>query len=66
MTRHRRHLRVNYYSNLADEPCFADFARDCPNARKVADRTLFLPTYPRYGKAEVKKNIDALRSYFGR
>jgi dTDP-4-amino-4,6-dideoxygalactose transaminase len=66
MMRHWRHLRVPYYSNLADDPCYADYAQDCPNARAIADQTLLLPTYPSYGKAEVEKNIDVLRSYFGR
>jgi len=66
MMRHRRDLRVSYFDNLADDPCFEQFAADCPNARKVAERVLLLPTYPSYGKAEVEKNIDALRSCFGR
>ena len=66
MMRHRRDLRVSYFGNLADDPCFEQFAADCPNARKVAARALLLPTYPSYFKAEVEKNIDALRSCFGR
>lgn len=66
MMRHGRDLRVPHFSNLADEPCFAQFVADCPNARKIAERVLLLPTYPSYGKAEVEKNIDVLRSYFGR
>ena len=66
MMRERRDLKIQHYVNLADLPCFAAYARDCPNARSVARQVLLLPVYPDYAPAEVNRNIVALRRYFRR
>lgn len=56
-----QHLR-----NCAELPCFAEFARDCPQARKTADSVILLPTYPRYGTVEAERTLQAVRAYFGK
>jgi len=59
-------LAVQHLRNCADLPCFADFRRDCPNARATASATVLLPTYPRYGQRDVARNVAAIRAFFGR
>lgn len=66
MMRQGRDLRVRHIANAADLPCFAEFARECPNARTAAERGFLLPTYPRYPESEVEKNIHVMREFFGR
>ncbi len=65
MMRHCRDLAAQHYKNNADLPDFREFYRDCPNSRKVARELIFLPTYPRYSRGEVEKNISVIRKYFG-
>jgi dTDP-4-amino-4,6-dideoxygalactose transaminase len=65
MMRHRRDLAVQHYTNTADLPCFAEYTRDCPSARRTAAEVILLPTYPGYARAEVERNIATLRRYFG-
>ena len=59
-------LAAQHLRNCADLPCFADFRRDCPNARATAAATVLLPTYPRYGTLDVERNVAAIRAFFGR
>jgi dTDP-4-amino-4,6-dideoxygalactose transaminase len=59
-------LAVQHLRNCADLPCFAEFRRDCPNARATAAATVLLPTYPRYGTLDVERNVAAIRAFFGR
>ena len=54
----------HYYKNCADLPCFDEYRRDCPNARRVVQQLLLLPTYPSYGLREAQKNIEAIREFF--
>lgn len=63
MMRRGRDVRAHYYRNLADEPCFEAYFKDCPHARRTADRVVLLPTYPSYGMSEVDKNVAVLRGY---
>jgi perosamine synthetase len=55
-----------YYHNCADLDCFAEFFRDCPNARAATEDVVLLPTYPRYGLREAAKNVASLRRYYAR
>jgi len=64
--RQGRDITMSYHRNCASMPCFADYARPCPNAQATADSLIYLPTYPRYGEEEIRKTIRAIRSYFGR
>ncbi|MBF0134942.1 MAG: DegT/DnrJ/EryC1/StrS family aminotransferase [Magnetococcales bacterium] len=64
MMRVGRDVREQHTRNCADLPCFAPFARDCPNARQLAREIIVLPTYPRYPDSEVMKNIEAIRNYY--
>jgi perosamine synthetase len=64
--RQGRDITMSYHRNCAAMPCFAAFARDCPNAQATADSLIYLPTYPRYSEAEIHGTIKAIRSYFGR
>jgi perosamine synthetase len=66
MMRHRRDVAAQHYRNNADVPAFAEFHRDCPNARAVARELIFLPTYPRYALDEVQRTIRVIRDFFGR
>ena len=59
-------LAAQHLKNCADLACFSEWARDCPNARATADATILLPTYPRYGVADVERNIHAIRRFLGR
>jgi perosamine synthetase len=59
-------ITMSYHRNCASMPCFAQFARDCPNAQATADSLIYLPTYPRYGEDEIQATVKAIRSYFGR
>ena len=65
MMRHCRDVAAQNYSNEADSPRFQEFYRHCPNARKVSQELFFLPTYPRYPRREVEKNIQIIHKYFG-
>ncbi|MEO1017697.1 MAG: DegT/DnrJ/EryC1/StrS family aminotransferase [Pseudomonadota bacterium] len=58
-----RDVRPQYYRNLAAAPEFGAFRRDCPNASRVAARTILLPIYPDYTEAEIDKTIEAIRSF---
>jgi dTDP-4-amino-4,6-dideoxygalactose transaminase len=51
--------------NCADLPCFQEFHRDCPNARATAGSVVLLPTYPRYSRRDVQRNIRVIRAHFG-
>lgn len=64
--RQGRDITMSYHRNCAAMPCFANYARSCPNAQATADSLIYLPTYPRYGEDEIKQTIRAIRSYFGR
>jgi perosamine synthetase len=66
MMYHNRDVAAQHYKNTADLPWFSEYFRDCANARRVAEQLVFLPTYPRYPEAEVKKNIDVIRRFFKR
>jgi perosamine synthetase len=66
LTRGGRDLTIQHIGNNADYACFADFKRDCPQARATADQVLLLPTYPSYGMRQVEKNVRLVRGYFGR
>ncbi len=59
-----RDIAAGHFTNTADSPRFAEFYRDCPNSRKVEKELIYLPTYPRYSRREVEKNIQVIRQYF--
>jgi len=62
LLRRGRDLAIQHLRNCADLPCFARWARDCPNARRTAAEVLLLPTYPRYGAEEATATARALRA----
>lgn len=66
MMRDRRDLAAQHLHNCADLECFAEFHRDCPNARKSATSVVLLPTYPRYSRRDVDLNVASIRRYYGR
>lgn len=65
LMRQGRDVAAQHLKNCADLPSFAAFHRDCPIAGKTANEVIILPTYPRYSITEVKKNIEAIQSFFG-
>jgi len=66
MTKDLRDVQISHHRNCAAMPCFASYARDCPNAERAAQGVIYLPTYPGYGKDQVTANIEAIRSFFRR
>ncbi len=60
--RRGRDTAPQYLKNCAALPCFAAWARPCPNAAHAQDQVLLLPTYPGYGAAEAARTADALRA----
>lgn len=59
-----RDIAAGHFTSTADSPRFQEFYRDCPNARKVEKELIYLPTYPRYSRHEIERNIQAIRQYF--
>ena len=59
-----RHIGVGHFTSATTSEQFAEFYRDCPNAEKVAKELVYLPTYPRYSRCEVEKNVEVIRKYF--
>ncbi|MGA7934635.1 MAG: DegT/DnrJ/EryC1/StrS aminotransferase family protein [Kovacikia sp.] len=59
-----RDIAAGHFTSTADEPRFAEFHRDCPNAKKVEQELFYLPTYPGYSHREIEKNIQVIRQYF--
>jgi len=59
-----RDIAAGHFTNTAEDPRYADFQRDCPNATKVEKELLYLPTYPGYSRREVAKNIQVIREFF--
>jgi hypothetical protein len=65
MLQHGTDLQESYHRNCADLPGFEEFARECPVARKFAVSAVYLPIYPRYGDAEIHRNVVLLRKFYG-
>jgi len=63
MTRQYRDVQISHHRNCASLPCFAEFARSCPNAEAASRQALYLPTYPGYRLDQVEANIAAIRRY---
>jgi len=63
---HHRDIGVQHLKNCADLPAFQEYYRDCPNARATANDVILLPTYPRYGEGEVRRNVHVIKSFFGK
>ncbi len=64
LMQHGRDLTVQHMGNNADYACYAQWHRDCPNARETGTSVLLLPCYPGYGEEEVKKNVELIQRYF--
>jgi dTDP-4-amino-4,6-dideoxygalactose transaminase len=64
--RHYRDITESYHRNCAALPCFAAYARSCPNAEATANSLIYLPTYPRYSVREIEKTIATIRRFFGK
>src|SRR5262249_869183 len=58
-----RDFAAQHLRNCADLPTFAEFFRDCPNARAAARQLVLLPTYPRYPESEILRNISTIRDF---
>jgi dTDP-4-amino-4,6-dideoxygalactose transaminase len=61
-----RDVGAQHLKNCAELESFAEFERDCPNARATARSVVLLPTYPRYGIKEVAKTADAVIEFLDR
>ncbi|MCI5116873.1 MAG: hypothetical protein D3913_02705 [Candidatus Electrothrix sp. LOE1_4_5] len=63
LARRYRDVGAQHLKNTADLPGFKEFARDCPNAREVAENLILLPTYPRYGASQVEQTAKAVLDF---
>jgi len=63
MTHQYRDVQISHHRNCASLPCFAEFARDCPNAETASRQALYLPTYPGYRVDQIEANIAAIHRY---
>ena len=63
MMQHGRDLAIQHMGSAAELEIFAEFTRNCPRARAVAERLVLLPTYPRYGQDEARANVEVSRAY---
>lgn len=61
----KRDIAIQHLRNCAELPCFEPWAKDCPNAAATAREMVLMPTYAGYSTDEVRKNVAAIRSYFG-
>ncbi len=59
-----RDVAAGHFTSTAEAEQFAEFQRDCPNAKQVECELLYLPTYPSYSRAEVEKNVRTICQYF--
>ncbi len=59
-------VAVQHFRNCAEIDCFAEYRRECPNTHATANATIVLPTYPKYGREDVERNIRAIRTFFGK
>lgn len=59
-----RDIAAGHFTSTADSPRFQEYHRNCPNAAKVEKELIYLPTYPRYSRNEIEKNIKVIRQYF--
>ncbi|WP_339378611.1 DegT/DnrJ/EryC1/StrS family aminotransferase [Calothrix sp. NIES-2100] len=64
MFTHHRDIAAGHFTSTADSPRYQEFYRDCPNSKKVEQELFYLPTYPRYPRQEIEKNIQVIRQYF--
>ena len=56
-------VTIQHYQNAADLDCFADYHRDCPNARKTAEEVVLLPTYPGFKTSSIDKIVRTAKTY---
>ncbi|RME23526.1 MAG: DegT/DnrJ/EryC1/StrS family aminotransferase [Deltaproteobacteria bacterium] len=52
---------VGYMSDLSSHPLFAEFAADCPNARRAFRELLHLPVHPNLRPRDLDHMIEATR-----
>jgi perosamine synthetase len=64
LMQHGRDLTVQHMGNNADYECYAQWHRDCPNARATGTSVVLLPTYPGYGEKEVEANVRLVQQYY--
>lgn len=56
-------VRLQSFINLASSSCYAEFNRHCPNAERVAGRTLLLPVHPGLSISEIRRVGAVIRSF---
>ncbi|MCM0021116.1 MAG: DegT/DnrJ/EryC1/StrS family aminotransferase [Tagaea sp.] len=59
-----RDAAENYHRNCADLDVFAEYRADCPNARRVSARLVYLPSYPGLKAEDIDATTRAIREYF--
>lgn len=64
LMKNNRDVAAQHYKNCANLSWLQEFHRPCPNADKVAEELIFLPTYHGYGIDQVEKNIRIIQRFF--
>ena len=59
-----RDIQESYHRNCARLSCFGNYQRHCPNAARVADSVIYLPTYPDYPLAEIDRTLITIQRFF--
>lgn len=61
---HGRDVAENYHRNCADLEIFAEYHADCPNARSMSARLVYLPSYPGLRVEDIDETTRVIRAYF--
>jgi len=64
LQQHGRDVAENYHRNCADLDVFKSYFRDCPNARRMSEGLVYLPSYPDLPTTEIDRTVATLRDYF--
>jgi dTDP-4-amino-4,6-dideoxygalactose transaminase len=61
---HGRDVAENYHRNCADIDVFAAYRAECPNARRMSEGLVYLPSYPDLTDADIDATTRTIRRYF--
>jgi dTDP-4-amino-4,6-dideoxygalactose transaminase len=58
-----RDVAAQHLHDVSSLPDFRGFGEVCPQASRVASAVVLLPTYPGYGEAQARANVEAIRAW---
>jgi len=66
LMQHNCDVAAQHLKNCAELPAFSAFSSGCPHAAAAAREVILLPTYPRYSRKDIDKNIRVISAFFER